>query len=71
MLNLAELYLQLTKLTEVSSVGREKTEKKRAIIRLEDFREGLSPIKRPTHVIASILASKSMQESRQDNPLIK
>ena len=72
MLNLAELYLQLAKLTEVLSNSQEREPGgEKSPNKLEDFREGLSPAKRPTSFIASILASKSKQESRQDNPLIK
>lgn len=72
MLNLAELYLQLAKLSEVSSNSQEREHRgEKGPNKLENFREGLSPTKQPTSFIASILASKSKQESRQDNPLVK
>lgn len=72
MLNLAELHLQLTKLSEVSPNSQKREHRgEKGPNKLEDLREGLSPAKRPTCFIASILASKPKHESRQDNPLIK
>lgn len=72
MLNLAELYLVLTELTEVSSNSQEREHGgEKGPNTLQDIRKGLSLAKQPTGFIVSILASKSKQESRQDNPLIK